>query len=58
MDAGLQIKELAKAPGVTPDSIINWEIRGTRPTKKNLERLTNALPDRRWCVALMTAKQR
>ena len=31
MDAGLHIKELAGIIGVTPDTVINWEIRGTKP---------------------------
>jgi DNA-binding transcriptional regulator YiaG len=30
MDAGLQIKELAEMIGVTPDTVINWELRGTQ----------------------------
>ena len=37
MDNGLQIKELAKLIGVTPDTVINWEIRGVGPRKKAFE---------------------
>ena len=45
MDARLQIKELAEALGVTPDSIINWEIRGVRPAPRNIPHLAKAFPD-------------
>ena len=43
MDKGLKIKELAKLIGVTPDSIINWEIRGVRPREKAYKRLWEIL---------------
>jgi len=39
MDLGSQIKELAQFPGVTPDTIINWELRGLKPSKENLEKV-------------------
>ena len=39
MDKGLQIKELAKIIGITPDSVINWEIRGVKPRKKHMAKL-------------------
>jgi len=39
LDKNLQIKDIAKAIGVTDDSIINWERRGIRPRKDLLERL-------------------
>ena len=39
MDAGLQIKELAKVIDVTEDTIINWEMRGVSPTSKNLKKV-------------------
>ena len=39
MDKGLDIKELAEIIGVTPDSVINWEIRGVKPRKKHMARL-------------------
>ena len=41
MDAGLQIKELAKMIGGTEDTVINWEIRGIKPanwSKKKVEK--------------------
>ena len=31
MDKHLQIKELARLIGVSPDSVINWEMKGVRP---------------------------
>jgi DNA-binding transcriptional regulator YiaG len=34
MDAGMQAKELAGLLGVTPDTVINWEIRGIKPKRK------------------------
>lgn len=34
MDRGMMIKELAELVGVTEDTIINWEVRGVRPTAK------------------------
>ena len=36
MDAGFQINELVELIGVTQDTVINWEIRGIRPWKKNI----------------------
>jgi DNA-binding transcriptional regulator YiaG len=36
MDAGLQIKELAEMLGVTPDTIINWELRRMNPRGKKI----------------------
>jgi DNA-binding transcriptional regulator YiaG len=38
MDAGLRIKELASLIGVTEDTVINWEMRGIKPSKCNLDR--------------------
>jgi len=35
MDLGLQIKELAAHLGVTPNTIINWEIRDVKPGNRN-----------------------
>ena len=34
MDRGLLIKDLAALVGVSPDTIINWELRGVKPTLK------------------------
>ena len=34
MDAGMQTKELADLIGVTPDTVINWELRGIKPMRK------------------------
>ena len=36
MDLGLEIKELAGLIKVTPDTIINWELRNVKPTCRNL----------------------
>jgi ribosome-binding protein aMBF1 (putative translation factor) len=35
IDAGLQIKELAQELGVDEMSVINWELKGMKPTKRN-----------------------
>ncbi len=43
MDLGLQIKDLAKLLNVTPDTIINWELRNVRPTNKNLRMVKRLL---------------
>ena len=34
MDAGLQVKELAAMVGVTESTVINWELRGMKPLRK------------------------
>jgi hypothetical protein len=36
MDAGMQIKDLAGMLGVTHDTIINWELRGTKPRGREI----------------------
>jgi len=36
MDAGFQIKELAEMLGVTLETVINWELRGTQPRGKKI----------------------
>ncbi len=36
MDAGLQINELAKRVGVTNETVINWELRGMKPKKREI----------------------
>lgn len=41
MDAGLQINELAEKIGVTPESVINWELRGISPKKKEVRKNIN-----------------
>jgi DNA-binding XRE family transcriptional regulator len=38
-DLGLQIKEVAKAIGVSEDSVINWELRKVTPRPKYLTKL-------------------
>ncbi|MBC8473995.1 MAG: helix-turn-helix transcriptional regulator [Candidatus Omnitrophica bacterium] len=43
MDKRLEIKELAELIGVTPDSVINWEIRGVKPREESLKKLTRTL---------------
>ena len=35
IDAGLNTRELAERVGVTPDTVINWELRGMEPKSKN-----------------------
>jgi transcriptional regulator with XRE-family HTH domain len=39
MDAGATAKELAEALGVTECTVYNWETRGMRPSRHNLEKL-------------------
>lgn len=41
MDAGLQINELAEKIGVTPESVINWEIRGKKPKNDKIRKDIN-----------------
>ena len=41
MDAGFLIKDLADLVGVTEDTVINWEIRGMRPWKRNVRNKVN-----------------
>ena len=36
MDAGLQIKELASRLGVTEATVINWEVRGMGPMRREV----------------------
>ena len=43
MDRGLLIRELAALVGVSPDTIINWELRGVKPKANRLERLQEML---------------
>ncbi len=43
MDMGLKIKEFSEIIGVTPDSIINWEIRGVKPRKRYLQKAKTVL---------------
>ena len=37
MDAGLQIKDLARMLGVTEETVINWELRGMKPRGRKFE---------------------
>jgi len=40
MDSGMQIKELAEMLGVTIETVINWEMRGSKPRgSKIMERI-------------------
>ena len=39
MYAGLKIKELAQILGVSEDTVINWEVRGVKPSSRSLEKL-------------------
>jgi hypothetical protein len=41
MDAGLQVKELAVMVGVTADTVINWELRGMKPLRKQTKNKIN-----------------
>ena len=43
MDKGLLIRELATLVGVSPDTIINWELRHVKPTGKGLEKIAQVL---------------
>ncbi len=43
MDKGLPTRELAALVGVSPDTIINWELRGVRPKENVLDRLGTVL---------------
>ena len=43
MDKRLMIKELAALVGVSPDTVINWELRRVRPMGKSLKRLQETL---------------
>ena len=36
MDSGFQKKELAHMLGVTEKTVINWELRGRRPMRKEV----------------------
>ena len=36
MDAGFKIREFAEIIGVTEDTVINWELRGMRPLRKDV----------------------
>ena len=42
MDRGMMIRELAALVGVSPDTIINWELRDVKPMGKNLEKIREA----------------
>jgi len=43
MDRSMMIKELAALVGVSPDTIINWELRGVKPTAQRLSRVKEIL---------------
>jgi transcriptional regulator with XRE-family HTH domain len=43
MDRRLMIKEFAALVGVSPDTIINWELRGVQPMFRRLERVKQVL---------------
>jgi DNA-binding transcriptional regulator YiaG len=44
MDKGLRINELAAEIGVTPDTVINWELRGRTPRGWRMEALLKLFP--------------
>jgi len=39
MDKGLLIRELAAQIGVTEETMLNWEVRGRKPTEENIKRI-------------------
>ncbi len=43
MDKHLMIKELAALVGVSPDTIINWEVRGVKPLAEKLKKVREVL---------------
>jgi len=43
MDQHLMVKELAKRVGVVPETVINWEKRNLKPTRRHWERLQMVL---------------
>ncbi|MBA7503850.1 hypothetical protein ES706_02471 [subsurface metagenome] len=43
MDKGLQIKQVAQALRVSPDSVINWELRGRKPRYRHIAMLKRIL---------------
>ena len=43
MDKHLLIRELATLVGVSPDTIINWELRNVSPAEKSLENVREVL---------------
>lgn len=43
MDKGLQIKQVAQAVKVSPDSVINWELRGRKPRYRHIAMLEKIL---------------
>ena len=45
MDAGLLIKEFAALIGVTDDTVINWEVRGMKPWRRDIRNKVNQFVD-------------
>ncbi len=43
MDRHMMVKELAQRIGVVPETVINWEKRNLRPTRRHWERLRAVL---------------
>jgi DNA-binding transcriptional regulator YiaG len=43
MDRHLMVKELAERVGVVPETVINWEKRNLKPTRRHSERLQAVL---------------
>ncbi len=43
MDRHLMVKELAQRISVVPETVINWEKRNLKPTRKHWERLRAVL---------------
>ena len=43
LDHGMLIKDFARLVGVSEDTVINWEMRGRKPSERSREKLTEAL---------------
>jgi transcriptional regulator with XRE-family HTH domain len=43
MDERMMVKELAERIGVVPETVINWEKRNLKPTRRHLERIQAVL---------------
>ena len=41
MNAGLQIRELASLIGVPEDTVLNWELRGMTPLRRDVRERVN-----------------
>ena len=53
MDKGLLIRELADIIGVTPDTVINWELRDMQPAKRHISRVSNFIDSIQQCGTML-----